>query len=100
MSMQTDILASKVAPASGSLQDQAGSNIARCRVRAVHVATTSASPGSVELRDGGATGVVIAVFTIAPTSSFYALLPAEGLLFRSGVYAVLTNVGSAVVFYS
>lgn len=100
MSMQTDILASKVVTASGTVQDQASNNVARCRVRAIQLSTTSASAGSCELKDGGSSGVTIAKFAISPTSTFYALLPAEGLLFRQGVYAVLTNVDAAVVFYS
>jgi len=98
--MQTDILASAVRTNDGVMNDQAGNAIGRCRVKAIYIAP-AAGAGSVVLKDGSASGATkVTVNTIASaTSTNYVLLPGEGLLFQSGVYADITDVASVMVFY-
>lgn len=101
MSTQTDILASVPLTASGQAQNQAAANITRCRVKAVYI-VPAGTAGSVVLKDGGASGTTITTLnTVASaTQPTYLLLPGEGLLFRSDVYATLTSIGSVTLFYA
>ena len=101
MTMQTDILASQPLTSAGQVLDQAGNNVNRCRVKAVLIIPTGTA-GSVVLKDGGSGGSTIATFnTVASaTQPQYMLLPGEGLLFRTNVYATPTSVGSITVFYA
>ncbi len=101
MSTQTDILASVPLSASGQVQNQAAADVQRCRVRAVLLIPTGTA-GTVVLKDGGSGGTVIATFNTpaSATQPMYMLLPGEGLLFRTAVYATMTNVGFTTVFYS
>jgi hypothetical protein len=98
--MQTDILASAVRTSDGVMNDQAGNAIGRCRVKAIYIAP-AAGAGSVVLKDGSSGGATkVTINTIASsTSTNYVLLPGEGLLFQSGVYADITDVASVMVFY-
>jgi len=99
---QTDILASAPITASGQFQDpSATNNLTRVRVKSVYI-VPSATAGSLVLRDGGASGTIIATInTVASaTQPTYVLLPGEGLLFRTSVYGTVTNLGSAMVFYA
>ena len=98
--MQTDVLASVPITASGQFTDQAPTNLARCRVKSIYIVPT-ATAGSLVLRDGGSGGAVKATInTVASaTQPTYMLLPGEGLLFQTAVYGVVTNLGSATIFY-
>ena len=98
--MQTDILASAVRTSDGVMNDQAGNAIGRCRVKAIYIAP-AAGAGSVVLKDGSASGATkVTINTIASsTSTNYVLLPGEGLLFQTGVYADITDIASVMVFY-
>ena len=98
--MQTDVLASVPITASGQFTDQATTNLARCRVKSIYIVPT-ATAGSLVLRDGGSSGTVKATInTVASaTQPTYMLLPGEGLLFQTAVYGVVTNLGSATIFY-
>jgi hypothetical protein len=98
--MQTDILASAVRTSDGVMNDQAGNAIGRCRVKAIYIAP-AAGAGSVVLKDGSSGGATkVTINTIASsTSTNYVLLPGEGLLFQSGVYADITDIASVMVFY-
>ena len=100
MSMQTDVFASQALTTDGQMLDQAGNEIGRCRVKALLI-VPSATAGTVELRDGGETGdVKMTINTVASaTQPTYMLLPGEGVLFSTDVYAVPDNVTSAMVFY-
>jgi hypothetical protein len=97
---QTDILASQPITSSGALQDQASNNLGRTRVRAIYI-VAGATAGSVVLKDGGASGSTIAtVNTVgSATTPQYIRLPSQGLLFRTSVYAAITNAASVMVFY-
>ena len=72
---------------------------ARTRVRAVAFVTTGVA-GNVVLNDGGAGGTTKLYLSTPATSDFYHILvPEDGVLFETDVYAYLTNVSSLTVFY-
>lgn len=99
--MQTDVLASAVRTTDGVMNDQAGNAIGRCRVKGIYI-VPAAGAGSVVLKDGATSGGTnkITVNTIAgSTSTNWVLMPGEGLLFQTGIYADLTDVASLMVIY-
>ena len=90
--MQTDVK-SVAATSTGEL---VGS---RTRVKGL-VITASATAGSVVLTDGGSSGTAkLTINTPANADLHNVLIPAEGVLFESSVYATLTNVTSITAFY-
>jgi hypothetical protein len=101
MAMQTDVLASQVLVADGQMLDQAGGTIGRARVKAIRIIPTASSAGSVVLKDGGINGTTKLTVTVYPASTGpdYMLMPGEGLLFTTNIYADITTVGSVMVFY-
>ena len=91
MAMQTDVKAKSLA-LSGSIFGS------RTRVKGL-VITPGASAGSVELKDGGASGTSMFIInTIANGQVESILIPGEGVLFSTDVYATLTNA-TVTVFY-
>ncbi|CAB4169479.1 hypothetical protein UFOVP1302_18 [uncultured Caudovirales phage] len=99
--MQTDVLASAVRTTDGVMNDQAGNAIGRCRVKGVYIVPSSLA-GSVILKDGSTAGSTnkITINTIAgSTSTAWILMPGEGLLFQSGIFADLTDAASVMVLY-
>lgn len=101
MGMQTDILASQPLTSDGQMLDQAGENITRCRIKAI-LAVPTANAATVVLKDGGASGATKATINIkaGSTNNEYILLPGEGLLFQTNVYADITEVTHLTVFYA
>ena len=101
MAMQTDVLASQVLVADGQMLDQAGGTIGRARVKAIRIIPTASSAGSVVLKDGGINGTTKLTVTVYPASTGpdYMLMPGEGLLFTTNIYADIATVGSVMVFY-
>lgn len=90
MSMQTDVKAVAVA-ATGSAY------AARTRVKGIVV--SYASGGTVLLKDGGASGTTAFSFTApAAAGSVNIVIPGEGILFSTNVYATLTDA-TITVFY-
>jgi hypothetical protein len=100
-SMQTDVLASQPLTSTGQMLNQLGANIPRCRVRSLYI-VPAGTAGSIVLRDGGASGPIIATInTVASaTQPTYILVPGEGLLFRTDIHATVTSIGSVVAFYA
>ena len=99
--MQTDVVSSVPLTSSGQFASQNSlGNVQSCRVKAIYI-VPSALAGSVVLTDGGASGSTrMTINTVASASQpTYLLMPGEGVLFRTNVYATLTNVGSATIFY-
>jgi hypothetical protein len=91
MGMQTDVKAKSLA-ASGSIYG------GRTRVKGI-IISPGASAGSVDLKDGGSGGTtVLSITTVANGETFNALIPGEGVLFETSVYATLSNA-SVTVFY-
>ena len=93
MGMQTDVSAASVSTSSTAVAY-------RTRVRGLVISPGSAN-GSVVLKDGGSSGTtLITIPTVANGEPFNVLIPANGVLFETDVYAALSGTGtSAVVFY-
>lgn len=91
MAMQTDVNAKSLA-ASGSIFGD------RTRVKGLTI-TPESSAGSVILKNGGSSGTtVMTIVTVANGETFNVLVPGEGVLFSTNVYATLSNA-SVTVFY-
>lgn len=92
MSIQSDVRAATVTADGVAVSS-------RARVKGV-VFTTTATAGSVVLKDGGASGAVKATFnTPAVAGIFNALVPDRGIVFDTNVYVDVTDVASVTVFY-
>lgn len=102
MGMQTDVLITQPLGSSNTFKQQNGSVLGPCRIKAIY-GTSAAAAGTVVLYDGtDATGKplgTISTPTAANQGTYYLLLPGEGIVVRTGVYAALTNVDSAMVIY-
>ena len=98
--MQTDVQASAVLTADGQITDQNGNTLGRSRIKGIYI-VPSGTAGSVVFKDGGSSGVTrITINTVASaTQPTYLLLPGEGLLFQTNIYADVTTIGSVMVFY-
>ena len=71
----------------------------RTRIKGV-VVTASSSAGTVVLADGGSSGTTkLTINTPAAAGIFNVIIPGEGVLFESTVYATLTNASAVTVFY-
>ena len=92
MAMQTDVRAV-------SLAESGTAAPARARLRGV-IIEPGTSAGSVAFKNGGSGGTtVLTVNTVANGEPFNCLIPAEGVLFATDIYVVLTNA-KATVFYA
>ena len=95
MSMQYDVKSTHL-NASGSIY------AARARVKGFSICATASSAGTLLLKDGGSSGTTLIEIDIPSNSnpnSFYVLVPGEGVLFSTNIYATLTNIASVTVFY-
>lgn len=95
MSMQYDVKSTHL-NASGSIYS------ARARVKGFSICATASSAGTLLLKDGGSGGTTLIEIDIPSNSnpnSFYVLVPGEGVLFGTNIYATLTNIASVTVFY-
>jgi hypothetical protein len=71
----------------------------RARLRSL-VIEPGASAGSVIMKDGGASGTtVMTLNTTANGETFNILIPAEGVLFATDIYATLSNT-KVTAFYA
>ena len=91
--MQTDVSAASVSTSSTAIAY-------RTRVRGLLISPGSAN-GSVVLKDGGSSGTtLLTITTVANGEPFNVIIPANGVLFETDVYAALSGTGTAaVVFY-
>ena len=90
--MNSDVR-SKRLTASGAVTD------ARTRIRGVYI-SGSGTAGNLKLRDGGASGTIMAEFDIGITPTpVYVQLPGHGTICQSSIYAEISNLTSATVFY-
>lgn len=98
--MQTDVLASKPATATGQMKGQNDGDIGRSRIKAIYI-VPAAGAGSVVFRDGGAGGPIKSTVNTldGSTSPTYLILPGQGLLFNENIHATVTAVTSVTVFY-
>jgi hypothetical protein len=85
MAMQYDVK-NVHANASGSLVGY------RTRVKGLIITSTGAGAGTVQLKDGGSGGTTLIEVDVPATAAFHStLIPGEGVLFETDVYATLTN---------
>ena len=93
--MQTDVKSTHL-NASGSVFGQ------RSRVKGISVCAIASSAGTLLIKDGGSSGTTVIEIDIPSNSnpnSFYMLIPGEGVLCATSIYAALTNIASVTVFY-
>jgi hypothetical protein len=69
-------------------------------VKSIYI-VPSGTAGSVVFKDGGSGGTTrITINTVASaTQPTYMLMPGQGVLFETNVYADVTNIGSVTIFY-
>ena len=100
--MQTDVLVSQPLGSTNTFKAQSGSAIGRCRIKAIY-GTSGAAAGTVVIYDGTSNTdpclMTISTPTAANQGTFWILMPGEGVVAKNGLYAVLTNVDSAMVIY-
>ena len=91
--MQTDVKSAHLT-ASGTIF--AG----RSRLKAISY-RGNASDGYVKLRDGGSSGTILCELDVGTSDVFtiYVLIPGEGVLFQTSIYADLSNVNAITAFY-
>lgn len=95
MTMQTDVKSTHL-NASGSIF------ASRARVKGFSICATASTAGTMLLKDGGSGGTTRIEIDIPSNSnpnSFYVLVPGEGVLFSTNIYATLTGIASVTVFY-
>jgi hypothetical protein len=71
----------------------------RTRIKAVYVSPDT-GVGSIEITDGNGGSVLYKIDVPAGSSAIYMSLPEDGILFKNGAYADLTNVISATFFWA
>jgi hypothetical protein len=104
MGMQTDVLLTQPlgATAGNTFKTQSGAVLGRCRIKAIY-GTSAAAAGTVVLYDGssvaGSPIGTISTPTAVNGGTYYLLMPGEGILVETGVFAVITNVDSALLIY-
>lgn len=92
MTIQTDVK-------SATTSSTASLVSARTRIKGL-VITSTTTAGTVALADGGSGGTTkLSIATPAVASVHNVLIPGEGVLFETDVYATLTNVASITAFY-
>ena len=102
--MQTDVVVTQPlgVTVGNTFKNQQGTVVGPCRIKAIY-GTAGASPGTVVLYDGTSTSGIplctISTPTAAQQGTYYLLLPGEGIRVRTTVFAVITNVDSAMLIY-
>lgn len=92
MTMQYDVK-NVHANASGSLLT------GRFRVKGMIITSTGAGAGSVLIKDGGSSGTTKIEVDVPSTAAFHnVIIPGEGVLFETSVYAALTNCYVSVFY--
>ena len=71
----------------------------RTRVRGLIITSTGAGAGTVQLRDGGSSSPILIEIDVPSTAAFHnAVIPGEGVLFSTSVYATLTNAYVSIFY--
>ena len=100
--MQTDVLMTQPLGSSNTFKMQNGTVLGPCRIKAIY-GTAAALAGTLVLYDGtdntGKPIGTISTPTAANQGTYYILMPGEGIVVRTGVYAAITNVDSAMLIY-
>ena len=74
----------------------------RARVKGFSICANAGAAGTVIFRDGGSGGTNLLEVDIPANSnpnSFFTLIPGEGVLFSTNIYATLTGISSITVYY-
>jgi hypothetical protein len=74
----------------------------RARIKGIAICANAGTTGVLVLRDGGSGGAVAIELDIPANSnpnSFYLLIPSEGVLCATNIYASITGLASVTVFY-
>jgi len=74
----------------------------RARIKGFVICATASVAGTLILKDGGSGGTTMIEVDIPSNSnpnSFYVLVPGEGVLCLTNIYATMTNIASVTVFY-
>lgn len=100
--MQTDVLLTQPLGSSNTFKTQSGAVLGPCRIKAIY-GTSGNLAGTLVLYDGtdssGKAIGTISTPTAANQGTYYILMPGEGIVVRTGVYAAITNVDSAMLIY-
>jgi hypothetical protein len=99
--MQYDVLATKPLAATGAFKDQNDNDIQRARIKTIY-AVNGGTAGSVVIREGGASGKILATInTAASTTAGYTIIPmpGEGILCDSNLHGTVTNTTSMTLIY-
>ena len=93
MAMQTDVKSNHLT-ASGTVFN------GRTRLKSISY-RGNGTDGYVRLRDGGSSGPILCELDVGTSDTFtiYVLLPGEGVLFQTSLYADLSNVLAVTAFY-
>jgi hypothetical protein len=93
MAMQTDVKSNHLT-ASGTVFN------GRTRLKSISY-RGNGTDGYVRLRDGGSSGPILCELDVGTSDTFtiYVLIPGEGVLFQTSLYAELSNVLAVTVFY-
>jgi hypothetical protein len=104
MGMQTDVLMTQPlgVTVGNTFKQQNGSVLGPCRIKAIY-GTSATAAGTVVLYDGTSTAGkpigTISTPTAVNGGTYYILMPGEGIKVDNGVFAVITNVDSALLIY-
>ena len=74
----------------------------RARIKGIAICASASLLGTLILKDGGSGGTTAVEIDIPSNSnpnSFYMLIPGEGVLCNTNIYATMTNLASVTVFY-
>jgi hypothetical protein len=99
--MQYDVLATKPLTATGAFKDQNDNDIQRARIKTIY-AINGGTAGSVVIREGGASGKILATInTAANNTAGYTIIPmpGEGILCDSNLHGTVTNTTSMTLIY-
>ena len=100
--MQTDVLLTQPLGSSNTFKTQSGAVLGPCRIKAIY-GTSALAAGTLVLYDGtsdaGKPIGTISTPTAANQGTYYILMPGEGVKVNTGIYAVITNVDSAMIIY-
>ena len=94
MAMQTDVKSTHL-NASGVV------STGRARLKGFSLVGTGTA-GTIQFKDGGSTGTVLCEVDVpgnTNVNSFYILVPGEGVLFPTSIYASITSLASVTAFY-
>lgn len=81
------------------LDDDGAIFTGRTRIKAIYV-SPDAGVGAIEITDGSGGPTLYKIDVPANSSAIYMSLPEDGILFKNGAYADLTDVISATFFWA